>query len=80
MSSAAVTQILQAIGAGDSHAANDLIPLNVRQDHIKEDNVIFIMPGEFDRLLSGLGMFNDRAGTFQHQRHTVCRRQIIFDQ
>jgi hypothetical protein len=65
---------------GDPHAPHHLETLDVGQREIKQNDVVFIMPQQLKSVLPAVGLIDDRAGRFQHERYTACSKQALFNQ
>ena len=66
--------------ARNAHAPHHLEPFNVRKDKVEQDDVIFIVPQEFQRLLAAIGLVNDCSCRFEHERDAPRCHQVIFYQ
>ena len=70
----------RGIVARDPEPADHLEPLDVRQDQVQQDDVIFIMPGQLERFFAGIGVVHDRSGGLEHEAYAPSGCQIILDE
>src|SRR5262249_19117111 len=68
------------LDAGGAEGPENLVPVDVRQHEVENDNVVVIELADFEAVLAEVGRVTDEAFRSKHQLDALGRRRIILDE